>query len=71
MRELCMGEMSLVQGAGVNFNSPLTVGMFNSVADTFVVAKAVTTAFTAGYAIGTWLNNTFDLSTKIVDLISP
>lgn len=71
MRELCAGELSLVQGATLNFTSPITFGMLNSVTNATTVGKAVTTAFGVGYAIGTWLNNTFDLSTKIVDAIEP
>ena len=67
MRELCAGEISLVQGSGVNFTSPITMGLLNNLADATAVGKATLGAFSVGYAIGTWLNNTFDLSTKIVD----
>ncbi len=69
MRELCAGERSLVQGSGLNFTTPITMGLLNNVADATTVGKAVTGAFGVGYAIGTWLNNTFDLSTKIVDVL--
>jgi hypothetical protein len=71
MRELCTQELCVVQGAGVNFNSPITPGLLNSVANATTVAKAVVASFTLGYAIGTWLNDKFDLSTKIVDALDP
>jgi hypothetical protein len=71
MRELCTEELSLVQGANLYFTSSISFATINSVANASTVAKALTTAFGAGYAVGTWLNNTFDLSTKIVDALEP
>ena len=68
MRELNCGEIRCVGGA-LNFTSPVTLATVNNVADATTVGRVLTTSFAVGYAIGTWLNNKFNLSTRIVDAI--
>lgn len=71
MRELNSMELCEVSGAvSVKFTTPLTVGMLNTLTNFSPVAKYASGAFTAGYAVGTWLNDTFGISTRIVDAIS-
>jgi hypothetical protein len=69
MRELTQDEVCCVGGAAVNFTSQITLGLLNNVADATVVGRATALSFGIGYAIGTWLNNTFNISTRIVDAI--
>jgi hypothetical protein len=68
MRELTNDEVCCVGGA-VDFTSPITLGLMNNVANATVVGRATALSFGVGYAIGTWLNNTFQISTRIVDAI--
>jgi hypothetical protein len=71
MRELTATEIFAVGGAnGLNFNSPVTLGTLNSVSNATTVGKMVSLSFGIGYAIGSYLNEKFNLSTKIVDLIT-
>ncbi len=70
MRELTMMEIAGVTGAGpLTYTTHITTGLMNNVANATTVGRMVAISFTAGYAVGTWLNNTFDLSTRIVDRI--
>jgi hypothetical protein len=70
MRELTATEIFEVGGAGgLNFTSSITVGTLNSVSNATTVGKMVSLSFGVGYAIGSYLNEKFNLSTKIVDLL--
>jgi len=69
MRELDATEIMAVRGAGVTFTTPLTLGMLNDISTLSGVGRYVTAAFSAGWSVGTYLNNKFDLSTRIVDAI--
>lgn len=69
MRELDSSEILAVGGA-LSLTTPLTAGLLNSVSNFNAVTKLVTAAFGVGYAIGTFLNDQFDISTKIVDAIT-
>jgi hypothetical protein len=70
MRELQANEMlCCAGGGGLNFTSPVTLGTLNSVSNATTVGRMLTASFTVGYAIGTYLNDKFDLSTRIVDRI--
>jgi hypothetical protein len=71
MRELTATEIFAVGGAnGLNFNSPVTLGTLNNVANATTVGKMTSLAFGVGYAIGSYLNERFSLSMRIVDLIT-
>ena len=66
MRELSSQEIFEV-GGGINFTTPITMTLLNNVAEATIVGRWVTGAYGVGYLIGTYLNNQFNLSTKIVD----
>ncbi len=68
MRELSSLEIFEV-GGGINFTTPVTMSLLNNVANATVVGRWASAAFGAGYLLGTYLNNRFDLSTKLVDLL--
>ncbi len=71
MRELTATEIFEVGGAGgLNFTSSITLGTLNSVSNFSTVTKMGSLAFGVGYAIGSYLNERFSLSMRIVDLIS-
>lgn len=70
MRELSRTETSAVGGGVLNFTTPITMRLLNNVAMTSTVGFWLSASFSAGYTVGTYLNSKFDLSTKIVDLIS-
>jgi len=68
MRELHANELlCCAGGGGLNFTTPLTMSTLNNVANATTVGRMVALSFTAGYAIGTYLNDKFDISTRIVD----
>ena len=68
MRELSSMEIFEV-GGGLNFTSAVTFKLLNNVAEATTVGKWVSASFTAGYLVGTYLNNQFDISTRIVDAL--
>jgi hypothetical protein len=71
MRELTIDEIFEVGGAGpLNFTTPVTSSMLNNVANATTVGRMLSLSFGFGYAIGSYLNATFGLSTKIVDYLS-
>lgn len=71
MRELTANEIFEVGGAsGLNFNSPMTTSTLNNVANATTVGRMVTLSFGIGYAIGTYLNERYSISTRIVDLLT-
>ena len=71
MRELTATEILEVGGAGgLNFTSSISLGTLNSVSNATTVGKMVSLSFGVGYAIGSYLNERFYLSSKIVDLLT-
>ncbi|HTQ35678.1 MAG TPA: hypothetical protein VMH77_01470 [Steroidobacteraceae bacterium] len=70
MRELDSTEIMNVSGAGVNFTTPLTLSMLNDISVFGGVTRFATAAFSAGYALGTYLNDEYDISTKVVDVLT-
>jgi len=68
MRELTMNEICCVGGA-VDFTSPVTLALMNNVSNATMIGRALGASFALGYVIGTWLNNSLSLSTRIVDAI--
>jgi hypothetical protein len=71
MRELTANEIFEVGGAaGLNFSSPINATTMNSVANATAAGRMVGLAFGVGYAIGTYLNERYSLSTRIVDLLT-
>lgn len=70
MRELTATEIFDVCGAGgLNFSSPITMSTLNSVSNATTIGKMVSLSFGVGYAIGSYLNEKLNLSTKIVDAL--
>jgi hypothetical protein len=70
MRELNADEMLCCAGGGpLNFSSPMTTGTLNNVANATTVVRMLALSFTVGYSIGTYLNDKFNISTRIVDRI--
>jgi hypothetical protein len=70
MRELTATEIFEVSGAnGLSFTSPVTLSTLNSVSNATTVGKMLSLSFGVGYAIGSYLNEKFNISTKIVDLL--
>ena len=70
MREMTMNEICCVGGGtGLEFTSPITLSTMNNVANATTVGRVAGVSFAIGYAVGTWLNNKFDISTRIVDLL--
>jgi hypothetical protein len=71
MRELSGTEIFEVGGGeGITFTTPVTMTLLNDVANATTVFRWLAGSFGAGYFVGTWMNQRFDISTKIVDLIS-
>lgn len=71
MRELTATEIFGVGGAeGLNFTSPINAATLNNVAKASTVGRMVTASFALGYAIGTYLNERYSISTRIVDLLT-
>lgn len=68
MRELTGNEIFEV-GGGITFTTPITMTLLNNVADATVVGRWAALSFSAGYYIGTKLNEKFNLSGKLVDLL--
>jgi hypothetical protein len=68
MRELQANEMlCCAGGGGLTFTTPLTMTTVNNVANATTVGRMLALSFTAGYAVGTYLNDKFNISTRIVD----
>jgi hypothetical protein len=71
MRELTATELFEVGGAGpLSFTTPITSSVLNDVASATQVGKMVSLSFGVGYAIGSYLNERFNLSMKIVDFLT-
>ena len=70
MRELSSTEIFGVSGGVLQFTSRITMSLLNNVGYATTVGSWVSASFTAGYFLGSVLNDRFDLSTKIVDAIS-
>lgn len=68
MRELSSQEICEV-GGGINFTTPITMTLLNDVAIVRTISPWVSGAFAAGYFVGTKLNERFNLSGKLVDLL--
>jgi hypothetical protein len=66
MRELTYGEASDVGGASLKLTTPLTWSLLNNVGNFNTVTKLAVASFSAGYAVGTFLNETFGISDRIV-----
>lgn len=68
MRELTATEIFEVGGAGdLTFSSPVTLAMLNNVSSASAIFKMAVASYGLGYALGTWLNNKFDISTSLLD----
>lgn len=71
MRELTADEIFEVGGAaGLEFTSPVTLSTLNNVSNATTVGRMVGLAFGIGYAIGSYLNERYSLSMRIVDLLT-
>ena len=71
MRELTANEIFEVGGAGpLDFTSSITWSLLNNISNANAVGKMVSVSFGAGYAIGSFLNAYFGISTWIVDRLT-
>ena len=69
MRELNASEITGVSGGGLTFTGSLTLSMLNDVATLSGVLRYASAAFSAGYAVGTYLDSRYNISSKIADLL--
>lgn len=69
MRELSSIEITGVSGAGMTFTTPVNASTLNDLSKFGGVTKYATAAFSVGYAIGTWLNERYNISGRIVDAL--
>ncbi len=71
MRELSFDEAFEVGGGDpLTFTTPITTAVLNDFVKANQIASAVGGSFIVGWTIGTWFNNRYGISTKIVDLIT-
>jgi hypothetical protein len=71
MRELTATEIFGVGGAGgLTFTTALTPSVVNNVANATTVGRMVALSFGVGYAVGSYLNEKFSISTWLVDKLT-